>query len=119
MKSNRARITDSAGYAVAEFAITLPALLSIFGLGIWFFGVAATQIEIENISNNIARAIARGESISNFEQQLSIRGISFTIDESENWIKVSTQTVRQIPVINRSIQLSANSVSLSETYAIE
>ena len=119
MKLIKSKITDSAGYAVAEFAITLPVLLSIFGLGIWFFGVAATQIEIENISNNIGRAIARGESISNFEAELSARNISYTVDQSANWIKVSTQTVRHITFINRNIQLSANSINLSETYALE
>jgi uncharacterized membrane protein (Fun14 family) len=109
----RKQIQQSHGYAVAEFAITLPALIGVFSICLWVIGLGVTKIELENISNNAARTIARGESIN---QDKLPTGLKLEVIQQDSQITAHAKIVRDIPIIKRTIELSATAHSISEIY---
>ena len=54
VRSDRSAVT-------AEFAITLPVLLSLLLLGIWAIGLVVLNIQCIDAARDVARAVARGE----------------------------------------------------------
>ncbi len=51
------------GYAVAEFAIVLPAILFVVAMAISLMGITATQIQLESSAALGARIIGRGDPL--------------------------------------------------------
>lgn len=109
----RNQIWQSHGYAVAEFAITLPVLIALFSICVWIIGLGVTKIQLENISNNVARTVARGEL---FEQTKSISGLTVEVTELGNTVGVQAKVKRTIPLLNKEIELTATAKSISEIY---
>lgn len=63
MSRIKARNNSDTGYAVAEFAITLPALLLIASLITSVIGLATTQLKLESAAGAGARIVGRGDPI--------------------------------------------------------
>jgi Flp pilus assembly protein TadG len=51
------------GAVTAEVAIALPVLLSLLFIGIWSVGVVIVNIRCIDAARDVARAVARGESL--------------------------------------------------------
>lgn len=110
------KINKSEGFAVAEFAVTLPALLGVVGISFWTLGLAVNKFEQENLTSNAARILARGEDLppdyfNSKQTQLSVQVI-----ESNGRIRVTTQMLKTIPLIEKQIELTSSAESLSEVY---
>lgn len=110
------KINKSEGYAVAEFAVTLPALLGVVGISFWTLGLAVNKFEQENLTSNAARILARGEDLPTDYFNNEQVQLSFEVIESNGRIKVTTQSLQAIPIIKKQIELNASAESLSEVY---
>jgi Flp pilus assembly protein TadG len=51
------------GAVTAEVAIALPVLLSLLFIGVWSIGVVMVNIQCIDAARDVARAVARGESL--------------------------------------------------------
>lgn len=56
-------VQRSHGYAIAEFAMAIPALLIVVSMAISLIGVTVTQIQLESSAALGARIIGRGDPI--------------------------------------------------------
>lgn len=59
----KARNHEESGYAVAEFAVTLPALILVGALVTSIIGLATTQMKLETAAGLGARIVGRGDPI--------------------------------------------------------
>ena len=107
------------GYAVAEFAITVPVLISIVSICFWVIGISINKFKIENYANQAARIIARGESLPENYLSSAPKEMSMTIEELDSRIKVETRLITKIPFLGKKIELVGSAESLSETYVLE
>ena len=117
-KFRRATKSDN-GYAVAEFAITVPALVAISSICFWVVGVSVNKFQIDNYANQAARTIARGETLSDEFLASGPKGMAITLNENENKIRVDVQLIKTIPLLNRTIELSSTAESISEVYEFQ
>lgn len=71
------------GSVTAELALTLPAVLLIFGLALSAMSVQLQRMELVSAASTIARAIARGEPIEIVDALVSELGeqVGFEIQE--------------------------------------
>ena len=107
------------GYAVAEFAITIPVFISIVSICFWVIGISINKFQIENYANQAARIIARGESLPENYLDSAPKEMSMTIQEVDSRIQVETRLITKIPILGKSIELVGSAESLSETYVLE
>src|SRR3954462_10477744 len=56
------RPTSERGAVVAETAVALPFLLTLLLAGIWCTGLVVTKIQSIDVSRDVARALARGDT---------------------------------------------------------
>lgn len=115
----RALFKNDDGYAVAEFAVVIPALLSVLGLSLWLIAISLTKIELQNYANNAARLIARGETSSAEFLAGAPSGMELNVTENENQIRVLTQVMQTLPIFNKQIQLTSEATALSEVYVYQ
>lgn len=59
----KARNHTESGYAVAEFAVTLPALILVAALATSVIGLTTTQMKLETAAGLGARIVGRGDPI--------------------------------------------------------
>lgn len=104
------------GYAVAELAITLPALMSVFAICLWSLGIGLTKLQIESYTISVARTLARGEAISEVAKSNAPRGMQIQINELNNRINVKTSVQKQIPVLNKTFEVTGYAEAMSEIY---
>ncbi len=110
------RIKKSDGYAVAEFAITLPALLGVVGILFWTIGLGISKFKQENLTSNAARILARGEALPASYQSDEI---AWTITEHNGRITVTSRVNKLVPIINKPIEVVASAETLSEIYELQ
>ena len=109
-------IKKNDGYAVAEFAVTIPALIGVLSTCIWAIGITINKYELENFSSNAARILARGESLPSSFIDSAPKGMTFSIMDSGSSIQVETKLIREIPLLNRQVELIGQAESVSEVY---
>ena len=107
------------GYAIVEFAVTIPILVSVASLCFWAIGISVNKFQIENYANQAARTIARGETLSDEYLSVAPKGMTLNVQEIDSKVRVETRLVTQIPIINKEIELFSTAESLSEIYVIE
>ncbi len=107
------------GYAVAEFAITIPVLLSVVSICFWILGISINKFRIENYASQAARIVARGETLPEDYLVAAPKEMTMTIEELDSRIKVETRLITKIPILGKNIELVGNAESLSEIYVIE
>ena len=61
--AGRQLVQRTHGYAVAEFAIVLPAILFVAAIVFSLIGITATQIQLESSAAMAARIIGRGDPL--------------------------------------------------------
>lgn len=104
------------GYAIAEFAITIPILISLFAMGIWAIGISVKKFEMESYANNLVRTLARGEKVSEEFLNSAPQGIKVNVDSTQDRIRVESVFIAHIPILNREIEITANAEGVTEFY---
>ena len=99
------------GYAIAEFAIAIPALLFIVAISISVIGVTVTQVKLESAAALGARTIGRGEQLPNsFLNSLPI-GTEVIVDSEADVVKVRLITKKELGFSVLPIFIELNSTS--------
>lgn len=102
------------GYAVAEFAVVMPALVAL-GIGLLaVMGIGAEQISLNAKCVEVTRILARGDSLPEviaMDQQLD-----FTVDRANGLVDVTMKKSKEISILkfHYSVDLKAHSSALDE-----
>jgi hypothetical protein len=107
------------GYAIAEFAIIIPILISLFAMGIWAIGISVKKFEMENYTNNLVRTLARGEKASEELMNAAPQGININVASKQDRIRVESVFITQIPILNREIEITAIAEGVNEFYELQ
>ncbi len=97
------------GYAVAEFAVVIPAILFVVAIVISLFGITTTQLQLESAAVMGARILGRGDPLpDSYRNSLPIGTHVTAIPEGEV-VEVVLTTTRNIglPSISYSFTLMA------------
>lgn len=112
----KSKISNSNGYAVAEFALTVPVLIGLLSVCIWVMGIALKQFELENYVHNTVRTLARGQQLSIEFQNSAPLGMTMEVESIESQVRAEAKLIQTIPIINKQIELVASAQSVSEIY---
>jgi len=107
------------GYATAEFAVVLPAVVFVGALILWVFSLLITQFQIQSASYEMARNLARGQDISTAVNKFPSDFKLQKIVESDNVIvKISVRKSLMNRHVPWGIELAALATSqLEQGYA--
>ncbi len=107
----------SQGYAIAELAVVLPAIVMVAFIGLWGMSVGATNIKLRDMTMTIARSAARGDAVSDQIDSAHKQGIDIHMTTDSELVHVDAmKTVSlRIPIFNRAIDVSASSTALLES----
>jgi len=99
----------------AEFAVTLPALLLVIGLGVATLGAGAQGIRLQDAAADAARLIARGEDRDRAHDVATEAGAdAFAITEADDLVCVQLgATVRLGALAVDAWRLGARSCALA------
>ena len=104
------------GYAVAEFAVVMPAILFVVAIVISIFGITTTQLQLESAAVMGARIIGRGDPLpDSYQNSLPFGTQILAIPEGEV-VELVLSTTRNIglPSISYSFKLTAKARALLE-----
>lgn len=119
MKKFCAWLKKEDGYAIAEFAITIPILIFVTSFCVWAIETAITKFQMENIANQVVRLIARGESLpENFLENVN-SGMKVNVSEAENKIHVQVDLIQKLPILDRQINLQSRAEGILEVYEFQ
>ena len=98
------------GYAIAEFALALPALLIIVSMSISLIGLTVTQIQLESSAAMGARIIGRGDPIPDSFLDSLPKGTEITVEPDVEVVNFTLKTSRNIGLmlLPYRIELTAN-----------
>jgi hypothetical protein len=98
------------GYAIAEFALALPALLIIVSMAVSLIGLTVTQIQLESSAALGARIIGRGDPIPDSFRNSLPEGTEITVEPDVEVVKFTLKTSRNIGLMlfPYRIELTAN-----------
>lgn len=99
------------GYAIAEFALAIPALLIIVSMAVSLIGLTVTQIQLESSAALGARIIGRGDPIPDSFRNSLPEGTEITVEPDVDVVKFTLKTSRNIGLmlLPYRIELTANS----------
>ena len=83
------------GFAVAEFAMTIPALLIIVAMSVSLIGVTVTQIQLESAAALGARIIGRGDPFPDSFRNSLPEGTEVIVKPDVDVVEVTLKTVRK------------------------
>lgn len=97
------------GYAVAEFAVVIPAILFVVAIVISLFGITTTQLQLESAAVMGARILGRGDPLPDSYQNSLPIGTHVTAIPEGEVVEVVLTTTRNIrlPSISYSFTLTA------------
>ena len=109
------------GFATAEFAIVLPAVVFVLAFIMWVLSLFITQLQIQSASYSIARNIARGEigindTQSQFPAEYKIQKI---VANNFVTVKVDVQKSLLNQRVPWAVELSAVAVSEMERLSVD
>ena len=84
------------GYAIAEFALAIPALLIIVSMAVSLIGLTVTQMQLESSAALGARIIGRGDPIPDSFRNSLPDGTEITIEPDVDVVKFTLKTSRNI-----------------------
>ncbi len=119
MKSFLAKLKREDGYAVAEFAVTVPILVMVSSVCLWAIGISITKFQLESFVHQQARLVARGEILPEEFNQSAPNGTTVNVIELEEKVRVEAQVTKQIPLINKEIELNSSAESMLEVYEFQ
>jgi len=90
-------VQRSHGYAIAEFALVIPALLIVVAMSVSLVGLTVTQIQLESAATLGARIVGRGDPIPDsfrnslpegteivIEPDVEAEVVNFTLETTKN-----------------------------------
>lgn len=97
------------GYAVAEFAIVLPAILFIVAIIFTLLGITTTQLQLESSAAMGARIIGRGDPLPDSYRNSLPLGTQIASRPDNEVVEVILTTTRNIglPYFSYSLTLTA------------
>ena len=103
-------VQRSHGYAVAEFAIVLPAAVFVVAMVLGVFSIATTQIQLESAAAHAARIVGRGDKLPDSYRNALPENTSVIVTSLGDTIEVSLQTDYTLgPTwLDRDIELRAS-----------
>lgn len=98
------------GYAIAEFALAIPALLIIVSMAVSLIGLTVTQIQLESSAALGARIIGRGDPIPDSFRNSLPEGTEITVESDVEVVKFTLKTSRNagLMLLPYRIELTAN-----------
>lgn len=82
------------GYAIAEFAMALPALLIVVAMSISLISVTVTQIKLESAAALGARIVGRGDPIPDSFRNSLPEGTEIIVKPEIEVVEVTLKTTR-------------------------
>jgi hypothetical protein len=98
-------VQRSHGYAIAEFAMAIPALLIIVAMCVSLIGLTVTQIQLESAAALGARIIGRGDSIPESFRNSLPAGTDIYVKPNSEVVEVTLKTKRSIGLEMFSLQI--------------
>lgn len=97
------------GYAVAEFAVVMPAILFVVAIVISLLGLTTTQLQLESAAAMGARIIGRGDPLPDSYRNSLPFGTQILATPEGEVVEVVLTTTRNIglPLISYSFTLTA------------
>ena len=94
-------VQRSHGYAIAEFAMAIPALLIVVALSLSLVGLTVTQIQLESSAALGARIIGRGDPIPDSYRNSLPEGTEIVIepDAEAEVVQFTLKTTKNIGVM--------------------
>jgi uncharacterized membrane protein len=107
--AGRQLVQRTHGYAVAEFAIVLPAILFIASIIFTLIGVTTTQIQLESSAVMAARIIGRGDPLPDSYRNSLPVGTEIFAKPDGDVVEVILMTTRNIglPFLSHTFTLTA------------
>lgn len=98
------------GYAIAEFALAIPALLIIVSMAVSLIGLTVTQIQLESSAALGARIIGRGDPIPDSFRNSLPEGTEITVESDVEVVKFTLKTSRNagLMLLPYRIELTAH-----------
>jgi Flp pilus assembly protein TadG len=103
-------VQRSQGFAVAEFAIVLPAVVFVAAMVISMLGITVTQIQLESAAAHGARIIGRGDPIPDSYRNSLPRNTTITATPNGEIVEVTLHTNYDLGPswLSRHIELAAS-----------
>ena len=107
--AGRQLVQRTHGYAVAEFAIVLPAILFIASIIFTLIGITTTQIQLESSAVMAARIIGRGDPLPDSYRNSLPVGTEIFAKPDGDVVEVILMTTRKIglPFLSHTFTLTA------------
>ena len=84
------------GYAIAEFAMAIPALLIVVAMAVSLIGVTVTQIQLESAAALGARIVGRGDPIPDSFRNSLPEGTEIVISPENEVVELTLRSTRNI-----------------------
>ncbi len=106
---SRQLVQRTHGYAVAEFAIVLPAILFVAAIVFSLIGITTTQIQLESSAAMAARIIGRGDPLPDSYRNSLPVGTQIFAKPNGDVVEVILTTTRSIglPLLSHDFTLTA------------
>ena len=103
-------VQRSHGYAIAELAMAIPALLIIVAMSVSLVGLTVTQIQLESAAALGARIVGRGDPIPDSFRNSLPEGTEVIIEPEVEVIHFTLKTTKKfgLALIPYQIELSAS-----------
>ena len=103
-------VQRSHGYAIAELAMAIPALLIIVAMSVSLVGLTVTQIQLESAAALGARIVGRGDPIPDSFRNSIPEGTEVIIEPEVEVVRFTLKTKKKfgLALTPYQIELSAN-----------
>ena len=103
-------VQRSHGYAIAELAMAIPALLIIVAMSVSLVGITVTQIQLESAAALGARIVGRGDPIPDSFRNSIPEGTEVIIEPEVEVVRFTLKTKKKfgLALIPYQIELSAS-----------
>ena len=97
------------GYAVAEFAMVIPALLMVVAMSVSLIGLTVTQIKLESAAALGARIVGRGDPIPDSFRNALPEGTEIIVNPQNEVVEFTLKTSRNfdLAILTYPVELTA------------
>lgn len=98
------------GYAVAEFAMVIPALLMVVAMSVSLIGLTVTQIKLESAAVLGARIVGRGDPIPDSFRNALPEGTEIIVNPQNQVVEFTLKTSRNfdLAILTYPVELTAS-----------
>jgi hypothetical protein len=98
------------GYAIAEFAMVIPALLMVVAMSISLIGLTVTQIKLESAAALGARIVGRGDPIPDSFRNALPEGTEIIVVSQNEVVEFTLKTNRNfsLAILTYPVELTAS-----------